>query len=108
MQAKAPGDQTRGALAGHAVRRSQGRGFGYGHPLPSVVGLPVAEAKRRIKQCRPDVYIEVLSAIGIRRGHRYRRLAKCNKRHAPFLSRTDSASDGRSPVLLLHPFAIIR
>uniref|UniRef100_A0A0D9YHB9 Uncharacterized protein n=1 Tax=Oryza glumipatula TaxID=40148 RepID=A0A0D9YHB9_9ORYZ len=61
MQAKAPGDQTRGALAGHAVRRSQGRGFGYGHPLPSVVGLPVAEAKRRIKQCRPDVYIEVLS-----------------------------------------------
>jgi hypothetical protein len=29
--------------------------------LPSVVGLPVAEAKRRIKQCRPDVYIEVLS-----------------------------------------------
>ncbi|BAD81768.1 hypothetical protein [Oryza sativa Japonica Group] len=67
MQAKAPGDQTRGALAGHAVR----------------------------------------TAIGIRRGHRYRRLAKCNKRHAPFLSRTDSASDGRSPVLLLHPFAII-
>uniref|UniRef100_A0A0E0JR25 Uncharacterized protein n=1 Tax=Oryza punctata TaxID=4537 RepID=A0A0E0JR25_ORYPU len=36
----------------------RGRGFWFGYPLPKVVGLPVAEAKRRIKQCRPDVYIE--------------------------------------------------
>uniref|UniRef100_A0A0D9V7T7 Uncharacterized protein n=1 Tax=Leersia perrieri TaxID=77586 RepID=A0A0D9V7T7_9ORYZ len=54
-------------------RMSQG-GRVFGCPLPVVIGLPVDEARRRIRQCRPDVYIEVLSE------NQMRTMAYCSNR----------------------------